>query len=209
MKTDLRLEAMEEGIDRGLVFVKVSWGNRILSRMRGRGVTASAAIQAYRGVGHCRLHELLNRAESSGWGADSLSSAVRRARAETDSLVQTSELNCDPTLRLRPGAPLSRECREELEYDASGYTVFAPHIRANAPDLTGSLLVARDLRSRNPRLWARHPGRRAYLFDGADFEEMGDVSKGTSREPSGHEREAPGPGPLRARAGKHGSGGNP
>lgn len=192
MKTDIRAEAQDAGIDRGLVFVKVSWGNRILSRLRGLGVSADLATKAYRNVGHCELHGMIERVYRGEWARGRLKTALPDAVARDDSLVRTDRLNDDRTLRVRAGRPLTRECRQEIRYDQSGYTNFTPHLVANAPDLSGRFVVARDLTPRNGPLRSEFPGRGAYLFDGDRFRSLSDGRRSSASGGRGRSSEAPG-----------------
>lgn len=170
MKLDLRAEARQAGLDRGLIFVKVSWGNRLLARLRALGVPAPTAEKVYRGVGHCRLHGLVGRAESEGWSGSRVGEALSRALDRAEEPEATARINGDPTLRLEDGVRgLTEDCREEIRYDRRGYTIFSPHLLANTPDLSGPLVVARDLRAANGALTERFPRRRAYLFDGEEL----------------------------------------
>lgn len=168
MKIDLRERAARAGIEAGLIFVKVSWGNRILARLRGRGVPATTAIRAYRGVGHCELYELLETASRRGWRSDRLVQEVRR-RTAVAPLVRRPELNGDPTLRLRRGRSLTHRCREAVRYDRGGYTNYTPHLTANRPTLDGELVIVRDLAQKNRWLARRYPGRPMYRFDGEEL----------------------------------------
>ncbi|MFW6206838.1 MAG: glycosyltransferase family 39 protein [Gemmatimonadota bacterium] len=191
MKADLRREAAGAGVDEGLVFVKVSWGNRILSRLRARGVSAGLATRAYRSVDHCDLHLLLERPPGDGGDRRALAAELERRIARDDSLVRTDRLNDDPTLRLRPDRDLDPECREEVEYDRAGYTNYSPHLLVNSPDLSGDLVVARDLRDANRALVDQFSDLSPVLYDGTGFTSTsmnarsGDEHPQAAREPMG------------------------
>jgi hypothetical protein len=161
MKVDLPALADEAGIERGVVFVAVSWGNRLLARMRGAGVEASTAEVVYRGADHCDIEQSLRRAREEGWlpkRTSSVLGALERGRAEQ------AALNGDPTLRLTPGRPLAPVCRAELAHDLAGYGNWLPFLLANDPGLDGAVLYVRDLRDLNVELLTRRPGREAWLF---------------------------------------------
>lgn len=172
MKTDIRREARRAGIDGGLVFVKVSWGNRILAKLRSYGVPAGLTVKAYRNVGHCRLDGLLRRASAEGWRTREVSRALASAIVDEEELVRAGRLNRDRTLRLEEGRMLAPQCKAEIRYDQSGYTNYTPHLVANDPDLSGRYVIARDLRSLNPTLLRRYPDRPAFLFDGDTFQPL-------------------------------------
>lgn len=161
MKVDLPSIAREAGIERGVVFVAVSWGNRLLARMRGAGVDASTAEVIYRSADHCEVELTLRRARAGGWSAATVTAALRglpRGDAEQ------ARLNGDPTLRLVPGRPLAPVCRDELAHDAAGYGNWLPFLPANDPALEGPVLFVRDLRNLNGGFLANRPNREAWLF---------------------------------------------
>ena len=177
VKRDMGAEARAVGVERGLIFVKVSWGNRLIARARGAGAGASIIERVYRRSDHCEMELVVSRAEAEGW-------APTRLEAELEAIVRPEDeievvrLNGDPTLRLVPGRPLASACAEEVLYDRDGqdpmpdppsYTNYSPHLAANAPDLSGPLVFARDLRDRNGRLRALYPDLPAYLVRGEDF----------------------------------------
>lgn len=165
MKTDLPAAAAAEGIDDGVVFVAVSWGNRLLSRMREVGAGASVAEAVYRRADHCDIERLLGRARADNWSAVKIRTALEGLPRAG---VQKNPLNGDPTLRLRPG-PLAPECRAELAHDEPGYGNWLPHLLDNDPGLSGSLIVVRDLRAQNAEFLQRRPGRPAWLWRPSGF----------------------------------------
>jgi len=170
MKVDLPALAREAGIESGVVFVAVSWGNRLLARMRGAGVPASVAEVVYRGADHCEIERLLRRAREEKWSPPRLSTALERLeRGRAEQVL----LNRDPTLRLTPGRPLAPECRVELEHDLAGYGNWLPFLLANDPALAAPILYVRDLRDLNPSFLARRPGDAGWLYRPAGFEPLG------------------------------------
>jgi hypothetical protein len=163
MKIDILADARAAGIERGLIFVHVSWGNRLIARLHGLGVSASLAEVAYRSVDHCQLQELIDRSTAGGDDARTVSEALL-ALVSRNEAVRPSTLNGDPTLRLLPGASLSEACRRQLSRDSLGYSVYAPHLPLNSPRLDGPFVVARDLGKRNSALTVRYPDHPAYLY---------------------------------------------
>ncbi|WP_419934560.1 glycosyltransferase family 39 protein [Candidatus Palauibacter sp.] len=177
LKRDLTAEARQAGIERGLIFVKVSWGNRLIARARGAGASASIAERAYRRSDHCELELVLREAETEGWNGARLDRTLVSLFRSADELAGF-RLNGDPTLRFAPERPLAEVCVHELLYDRDGrdvmpatpsYTNYSPHLPANAPDLEGPLIFARDLRDQNRRLRARYPDLPAYLYRDGTF----------------------------------------
>lgn len=163
MKVDLLAEARRAGLEEGVVFVAVSWGNRLLARIRALGVPASLAERAYRNVDHCELERLVTAAEAEAGGGRRLAARLEVSLEREWHLAEPA-LNGDPTMRLAAGRPLDPACAAEVVYDRSGYTVYSPHLLANRPDLSGPFVVARDLRGRNEMLRRNYPGRPAYLY---------------------------------------------
>lgn len=174
MKVDLLARAEAAGLEPGLVFVKTSWGNRLIAEIYGLGVSASAAEKAYRRTDHCRLREVVQTARREGWPAGRVESALGEIEEDADRLVATAELNGDPTLRVDPDRRLTEGCVDEIRYDREGYTVYIPHLTANDPRLEGPWIVARDLRDRNRELRERYPGRPAYRYAPGGFERLED-----------------------------------
>lgn len=178
MKVDLPALVRDAGVERGVVFVAVSWGNRLLARMRGAGVEASTAEVVYRGADHCEIEQVLRRAREEQWSSGRTSSALEmleRGRAEQ------AMLNGDPTLRLIPERPLAPVCRSELAHDAEGYGNWLPFLLANDPGLDGDVLYVRDLRDLNVDLLARRPARDAWLFRPTGLQRLGiDARRGAA-----------------------------
>lgn len=177
LKRDLPAEARAAGIDRGLVFVKVAAGSRLIARLRGLGASASSVERAYRRTDFCDLLSLERRAREEVWSPDRLQAALRRTAAGEGELVRDRQLNGDPTLRLRrdrfgTSLRLPADCLDELAYDRSGYGLFTPFLLVDRPDLDGPLVVAIDQRALNRELEARYPDRPAYLYRDGRFEPL-------------------------------------
>jgi len=174
MKKDVAADARAAGIDSALVFVKVNASNRLLSRLRGMGAGAGIVETAYRRVDFCELLELSRRASSGGWSPARLDDGLEELARRGEDVVRAPTLNGDPYLRLRrdrlePTLQLPAGCLDELRYDQSGYEIYTPHLLANRPDLSGPLVVARDLRERNVELEEDFPDRPAYLYHDGGF----------------------------------------
>ncbi len=177
LKQDLPARVRAAGIGNALVFVKVDAGNRLMARLRGLGASASRAEMAYRTTDFCDLVRIERRARAETWTGARLDSALAARAGHAGTLVRATELNGDPTLRLRrsrlvPTLHLPRACADELAYDRSGYDLYTPHLLDNRPDLRGPLVVARDLRELDPKLQALYPDRPAYLYHRGVFERL-------------------------------------
>lgn len=163
MKPALPAAVRDAGIERGVVFVAVSWGNRLLARMRGAGVSASTAERVYRRTDHCAIEQWLRTADERGWGPERIEAVLDALPAEGETLRETSP-NLDPTLRLVPGRPLATVCRDELRHDAAGYANWLPFLLEDDPALSGPVLYVRDLRDLNGRFLVERPGREAWRY---------------------------------------------
>ena len=163
LKQDLVREAEAVGVEGGLIFVAVSWGNRLIARARGAGASASVVERVYRRSDHCELEETVGRAEAEGWDGPRLDAALE-ALIRAPGEIEVQKLNGDPTLRLVPGRPLTEVCTREILYDRAGYTNYSPHLAANDPDLRGRFVLARDLGSQDGKLRALYPEKPAYLY---------------------------------------------
>jgi len=177
VKRDIVAEAEAAGIDRGLVFVAVSWGNRIIARARAAGASASVAERVYRSSDHCELDLVVRRAEAAGWSGEMLDREMIAVMRPEDE-IEVVRLNEDPTLRLVPGRPLAPPCAEEILYDREGYTNYSPHLAANRPDLHGRFVFARDLRDQDARLRAEYPDLPAYLYRDGRFIPLDEADDG-------------------------------
>ena len=168
VKRDLATEAAAADIDGGLVFVAVSWGNRLIARARAAGATAATAEVVYRSSDHCELELVVRTAESEGWPAERLNREML-AIVRPEEEIEVVRLNEDPTLRLVPDRPLHPVCQQEILYDREGYTNYSPHLARNEPDLRGRWVFARDLAGQNARLRALYPEMPAYLYRDGTF----------------------------------------
>lgn len=163
MKVDPPAIAASRGIDRGVVFVAVSWGNRLLARMRAAGVPAATAERAYRRSDHCEIEQLLRRARFEGWSGGRIATALSDFSPGGVQLEDASP-NGDPTLRLTPGRSLAEVCRAELAHDADGYANWLPFLPYNDPPLNGPVLFVRDLRDLNTVFLRKRPGRPGWRY---------------------------------------------
>lgn len=170
MKVDLAAEVGHRGISDAVIFVPVSWGNRLLARMRGLGVSASGAEKAYRQSDHCALELTVRRAERERWTPSRTAAAIAELGPGGEPVPASSPLtNGDPTLRLTAGTSPAPECMDEIAYDRAGYSNFAPFLADQDPSLAGPLVIARDLRGRNRELLDAYPGRRAFTYRNGEF----------------------------------------
>lgn len=168
-KIDLLKEAKKEGIDKGLIFISVSWGNRTLAKIKARGISASLAQKGYSFSDSCLFYLLGEKAERENWNKEILAKEIQLLIDKKDSIQKFNKLNQDPTLKLRPDVRLDPRCAEEIRYDQEGYTLFEPSLTANNIDLSGPLVFARDLRGENKKLLELYPDLPVYVYRGERF----------------------------------------
>ncbi|MFN2421753.1 MAG: hypothetical protein ABR527_10335, partial [Gemmatimonadota bacterium] len=162
MKVDLATAADEAGIERGIVFVATSWGDRMLARLYDAGVSADLVEQVYRHADHCELAGVIDR--EGGLPTSRLEASLRDLMHGPPAPRLGGGINGDVTLRLAPGRPLASACVQEIEHDRRGFTIYPPHVLANEMPVGGALVIARDLRARNGELAARHRGLPTYRY---------------------------------------------
>jgi hypothetical protein len=163
MKVDLASEARAAGIDQGLIFVTETWGSRVIAELRGLGARAPLVETAYRQSDLCELQGIVDRATTEGWSTAQVEAALDAARVGAESLVLV-DVGGGALARLEAGSRLSSECLEEIRYDRAGTSLFPPHLTANDPGLSGPLIFARDLGSRNVDLAQQYPGLATWVY---------------------------------------------
>jgi hypothetical protein len=175
MKIDLVSKAKESGIERGLIFVKSSWGVRIFSRIRGLGISASDSQIAYSHIDHCYLNELV-KAKNKKKLEEEISLVKVNIDLDIKPKLKSYKANFDPSLLLDPSRTLTRECTEELKYDLKNnlqdYTNYEPHMRVNSSNLDGNFIVVKDLRELNVNLISLYPNYEPYIFNGESFSKV-------------------------------------
>ena len=170
MKLHPEVEAEREGIEDAVIFVKVGWGNRLISRLWSWGVPASETERTFRAVDGCRLQMALDEADSLvATGRDS--AGVRRRLREQlmawrdMALPVEFERWPDPTIRYDTTTALTPRCYEQVARDKTGFTLYGTHLWRNDPWLRTGTVYARYFDpERNRRLMARYPDRDYYLY---------------------------------------------
>jgi hypothetical protein len=173
MKEDILQKAHSNGINDGIVLITTSWGDRIISTMRGLGVSASLSEQVYRKVDHCLLWTTLLDPTTAKLPVSRLEKLLEHHLQHPGNLSRPA-WNQDVTLRIDPEHALTERCIDEIEYDRrenAGYTVYAPHLLANNSHWNGKLLFVRDLREKNGDILAMYPGKRAFIYHSGEFHE--------------------------------------
>ncbi|UCF18868.1 MAG: glycosyltransferase family 39 protein [Gemmatimonadota bacterium] len=176
MKVHPEVEAEHVGLEQGLVFVRVGWGNRLIPRLWSWGISASETERTYRAVDGCRLQQALDR-------ADSTAAAGRDSAAARESLRQQLAEWRDMRLPVVPGhwpessvrydttRALDPVCLEQVERDTEGYTLYGTLVWRNDPWLRHGIIYARDFGDeRNRKLLQRYPDRPVYSYGPASNE---------------------------------------
>ena len=171
-KRNIQKEATNAGIEKGIIFIPISWGGRIISNLREREVPASLTEVAYRTVDHCELQELLLRSFSGQLSTQQLINEIEQKVKSNQPVQKNGSLNGDPTLRLIPEQMLTQSCEDEIKYDQNGYTIYEPHLSDNDPLLTSRLIFARDLHTRNQELLKYFPTYAAYIATSSGFKQI-------------------------------------
>lgn len=170
MKLHPEVEAERLGVGEAIVFVKVGWGNRLMARLWGWGVSASEAERTYRVVDGCRLQGALDEADSlAAAGRDS--AEVRHALAaglrvwRDTRLPVIQDVLPDPTVRVDTTSAFANRCYQEVQWDRAGFTLYGTLVWRNDPWLRDGVIYARDFGPvRNGRLMMRYPNREYYVY---------------------------------------------
>ena len=168
-KVDLPSALKNQKIDRALVFIPVSLGHRLISKLRGAGVAASLVEQVYRHSDHCELLNVVNRFEAEKLSPEQLSGLLSQLLLK-ETKLQKINLTGDGSFRLRVGNTISPNCQQELDYDLSGdFSSFTAHLIDNQIDFKGNYVFATDLRGHNQALIADYPNYPVYLYRNGQF----------------------------------------
>jgi hypothetical protein len=170
MKLHPDREAREAGVERALVFVKVGWGNRLISLLWSWGVSATETERTFRTVDGCRLEEGLREADSLSFlGVDS--AAVLARLSERLSAWRELELPVvyerwpEPSVRFDTTRALPELCAREVREDTRGFTLYGNLVWHNDPWLREGVVYARDLGpERNRMLMDRYPDRPYFTY---------------------------------------------
>ena len=145
------------GVDRALVLVSTSWGNRLVTDLWALGVKPGLVERGYRRLDTCDLDQL-RRAGLSGASSPDLTRRLERMLAESEAFVPTVPDWPDPTVRLREGRTSDERCADEMRRDLEGFTIVEQLLATNDPSLESGIVFARDLWERNDELLSRYPG---------------------------------------------------
>lgn len=163
MKIDLTSLVHSSGVKEGLVFLPVSWGTRIISSMRGLGVSPSLIEHSYSSVDHCLLDNLVKKAQKESKSTDIIEDELKALIAQGQNVIRV-KLTEDKSLRLRKNVPLTAECIDEIRYDEQGFTTYTPALQESLPEPSSKLIFARDMRDRNSLLLNYFSNKKTYIL---------------------------------------------
>jgi hypothetical protein len=163
MRWDADAAAREAGVNRGLVFVRESWGSQLVARLWALGLTRAQAERLYARVDACLLEQGITRLERQAIRGQLAADAFAPLMRDSLRLV-ASTLSPDVSERILPGARYTQRCLERIADDRRGFTLLTPLFLAGSD----GTVYARDLHERDTVLLAKYPDRDAYLLRPAD-----------------------------------------
>jgi hypothetical protein len=155
-------ELRDMGVERALVLVPTSWGNRIIADLWALGARPGAVERAYRTLDACTLDTYRRRARSEGWSGEQIEAALEDAAGSAAPAPLVAGWP-DPTLRLFPDRTLSPACDREVRRDLEGFTLVEPLMWRNPVEGDG-IVFARDLHERNGALFEAFPDRPVWRY---------------------------------------------
>ena len=163
MRWDADAAAREAGVNRGLVFVRESWGSQLVARLWALGLTRAQAERLYARVDGCLLEQGISRLELQGIRGQSAADAFAPLMRDSLRLI-SSTLSPDASERILPGARYTPRCLARIADDRRGFTLLTPLLLAGSD----GTVYARDLHERDTLLLAKYPDRDVYLLRPAD-----------------------------------------
>jgi len=171
MKWNANAAAESAGVRHALVFVRESWGARMVARLWALGVTRPQTELLYNHVDACRLDLGITKAEQNGLRGAAAFAALQPLLADSARTI-ISPYSPDPSERALPNTPYAPGCVANVQEDNAGFTLFLPLLLAHG----GDNIYARDLGARDTLLMNRYPDRRVYLLRPATSK-MGDLPR--------------------------------
>jgi hypothetical protein len=153
--------AAEAKATAGVVLVRESWGAQLVARLWGIGATRPETEALYHWNDACVLEERLGQVEGAGLHGPRVVAALLAA-SDSAGLLK-SPVSPDRSESYRPGTPYGPRCRERIEEDRRGFTVYPPVLLA-----TGGLIWGRDLHERSLPLLERYPDLPFWLLIPSD-----------------------------------------
>jgi hypothetical protein len=165
MRVDYSAEAEKAGVSDAVVFVRESWGARLVARLWALGVSRTATATLYAGVDACVLEHAVPLLEQGNVRGVALEDSLRRLLGDS-SRVRASVVSPDTTERMLPGLVYDATCSARVAEDRDGYALYPPFLL----DRSSGNIYARDLLDADTVLMNRFPGRRVFRVsrDGVD-----------------------------------------
>lgn len=155
LKLHPEVELRDMGVERALVLVPTSWGNRIIADLWSLGARPGVVERAYRTLDACTLDEYRHQARAERWSGQRLEQASESAARDATPTPLVDGWP-DPTLRLIPERVLSSTCDVEVRRDLAGFTFVEALVWRNPIEGDG-IVFAHDLHERNDELRRAHP----------------------------------------------------
>ena len=163
-KQDLIKNVKNQNINKGLFFIPVSWGTRIISNLKEVGVSADLAEKSYYKIDHCLLDELSKRGLNKEISQQEIIKILKQRTALVS--YKNKRLTLDKS-------KITDECLDELNYDVnSDYTAYAPFFYHNNYDLKGNYVFVQDLRERNELIKNEYKDYPVYFYINGKFEKV-------------------------------------
>lgn len=168
MRLGLREAAAQQGITKGLIFIPISMGGRVISTLRGAGVPATIVERAYQKLDHCfLLHLSQDLRDKKITVEDGVGQIVTMLNNPPEISKVIGSL--DPTLNLRVDIPPDAECVEQVKYDTQGFKILSPFLVESFPPDPNGFVVAADLREQNHLMRELYPNLPAYIYRKGSF----------------------------------------
>ncbi len=159
MRWDADAAAVRAGVHDALVLVRESWGAQILALLWARDIGRSEAEWLYRNIDSCILYEQVLALEAAGLSAEEASAGLQPLLVDSARVVESPH-SPDYTERYLPGSFYSDRCRQRIQDDRAGFTLYSPLINAER----NNNVFARDLHARDTLLFAAYPDRAVFLL---------------------------------------------
>lgn len=162
-KFDLQEKLKEKDINEGIVFVKVSWGSRMISLMRNKLLPQNLVEEAYKSLGHCELYKWLQKNYYNNSQSEQIIELTNLIQ-DKSRVLRTLPFGNKDTASFRLPINISEECKNEFFYDHLGFTIYIPHFLINSFARNSRLIIAKDLRQFNSLLADKHPDLPVYYL---------------------------------------------
>ena len=151
------------GIHHAVVVIPDGWGQRLIARMWALGVPVSRSTRLYSQIDACTLERTLDVAEGNPAARANLLTALESLASRHEPGVAAGVTE-DSNLRLPADGRLAPECVAEIQIDRRGFLQYAPSLYLNDASLSGDIVWARDMGSRNAALRRRYADRWVYRY---------------------------------------------